>query len=298
MREREREPIVQIDQPAGDPGRPRLRWLRFIVGLAVGALFVLPLYWVIVASLQPTGQALPSRLIWWPDQVTFANYRRIFELLPLARYALNSVIVVAIAVPVTLLTASWAGFAMTQLPARVRDMLIGLLVAALMVPLMAVWLSRFLVYKWLGLLDTLGVLIAPALLGSSPFYVLIMFWALRRIPRDGIDAARMDGAGAFRIWWSVALPQVRPALLAVTVLSFERHWSNFIDPLLYISNPDRYTLPVALLALQQLHRTQWPLLMAGVVVVTLPAVLVFLLAQRAFLSEAGERGGLHGEGSG
>jgi multiple sugar transport system permease protein len=122
-----------------------------------------------------------------------------------------------------------------------------------------------------------------------------MFWAMRRIPRDALDAARLDGAGAFRIWWSVALPQVRPALLAVAVLSFERHWSNFIDPLLYISNQDRYTLPVALQALQQLHRTQWPLLMAGVVVVTLPAVLVFLFAQRVFLNEAGERGGVFGE---
>lgn len=270
------------------PRRPRLRGGRFIVGALVAALFVLPLAWMVVASLRPIGLPLPAHIQWWPNPATLSNYRDVFRVVPMARYALNSAIVILAVVPLTLLTTSLAGFAMAQLPARLRDLLAAVLVAALMVPLMSVWLTRFMVYKWLGVLDTLGVLILPGLMGSSPLYVLIMFWAFRRVPIESFEAARLDGASAVRIWWSIGVPQVRPALLAVTVLSFERHWGNFLDPLLYINDPRWYTLPVALQGLQQLHPSDWPLMMAGAVIVTIPAVLVFVAAQRHFLREYDE----------
>ncbi|HMM41819.1 MAG TPA: carbohydrate ABC transporter permease, partial [Thermomicrobiales bacterium] len=246
------------------------------------------LAWMGVASLRPVGLPLPAHIQWWPNPATLSNYRDVFRVVPMARYALNSAIVILAVVPLTLLTTSLAGFAMAQLPARLRDLLAAVLVAALMVPLMSVWLTRFMVYKWLGVLDTLGVLILPGLMGSSPLYVLIMFWAFRRVPIESFEAARLDGASAVRIWWSIGVPQVRPALLAVTVLSFERHWGNFLDPLLYINDPRWYTLPVALQGLQQLHPSDWPLMMAGAVIVTIPAVLVFVAAQRHFLREYDE----------
>lgn len=246
------------------------------------------MFWMVVASLRPVGLPMPTQIQWWPDPATLSNYRDIFRVVPMARYALNSAIVILAVVPLTLLTTSLAGFAMAQLPARLRDSLVALLVAALMVPLMSVWLTRFMVYKWLGVLDTLGALILPGLMGSSPLYVLIMFWAFRRIPIASFEAARLDGASAPRIWWSIGLPQVRPALLAVTVLSFERHWGNFLDPLLYINDPRWYTLPVALQGLQQLHPSDWPWMMAAAVLVTLPAVVVFIVAQRHFLREYDE----------
>lgn len=271
-----------------EPRRPRLRGGRVIVGALVAAVFVVPLLWMVVASLRPVGLPIPATIQWWPDPATLSNYRDVFRVVPLARYALNSAIVILAVVPLTLLTTSLAGFAMAQLPARLRDPLAAVLVAALMVPLMSVWLTRFMVYKWIGVLDTLGVLILPGLMGSSPLYVLIMFWAFRRVPMETFEAARLDGASAFRIWWSIGLPQVRPALLAVMVLSFERHWGNFLDPLLYINDPRWYTLPVALQSLQQLHQSDWPLMMAGAVVVTVPAVLVFIAAQRHFLREYDE----------
>lgn len=261
---------------------------RPIVAALVAALFLIPLLWLVVASLRPTGLPIPAQMQWWPDPATFSNYRDIFDIVPMARYALNSVIVVVTVVPLTLLTTSMAGFAMTQLSRRWRDVFVAVLVAALMVPVMSVWLTRFMVYKWLGVLDTLGALIVPGLMGSSPLYVLIMFWAFRRVPQETFEAARIDGAGPFRSWWTIGIPQVRPALLAVTVLSFERHWGNFLDPLLYINDPNWYTLPVALQGLQQLHPSDWPLMMAAAVLVTIPAIVVFILAQRHFLREYDE----------
>ena len=248
-------------------------------------LFVLPLIWMFSASLRPLGLPPPTRFELWPPEATFASYPAIFTLLPLGRYTVNSLIVVAATVPLTMLTASWAGFAMAQLPANLRTFLVGLSVTTLLVPVMSLWLTRFLIFKWLGVLNSLLALILPAALGSSPFYVLILYWACRRIPPELFEAARVDGCGAFRIWWSIGLPLVRPALTAVGVLSFVYYWSSFVDPMLYLSDQASYTLPVALRTLQQLHPSRWSLLMAGCIVVTLPVLLVFGLAQRFFLQE-------------
>jgi multiple sugar transport system permease protein len=174
---------------------------------------------------------------------------------------------------------------MTQLPPRLQNALQGLSVAALLVPVMSLWLTRFLIYKSLGILDTLAALIFPSALGSSPFYVLLLYWAFRRIPPEVFEAARLDGCGVFRIWWSIALPLIRPATVAVGALTFVFYWSNFVDPLLYLNSQDRYTLPVALQSLQQMHPSRWPQLMAGAVLVTLPALVAFALVQRFFLQE-------------
>jgi multiple sugar transport system permease protein len=267
-------------------GRPSCHLSRrATLGIGVASLFVIPLVWMMTTSLRPAGLPPPTALEWWPPQATLANYPAIFRLLPLGRYTLNSLIVVALAVPLTLLSASWAGFAMAQLSPRTRNLLAAAAVASLLVPVMALWLTRFLIFKWLGVLDSLYALILPAVFGSSPLFVLILYWACRRIPAEVYEAARLDGCGPFRAWWSIAVPLVRPALAAVAVLSFEGYWSNFVDPLLYISDQVNFTLPIGIQALQQLHQTSWPLLMAGSVVLTLPMLVLFIVAQRYFLHE-------------
>ena len=281
-------PIPRRAPPARAPrllaANPRAA-ARLAAMLVAGLLFVVPLFWMISASLRPLGLPPPTRFELWPPETTLANYPAIFALLPLGRYALNSLIVAAIAVPLTVLTASWAGFAMSQLPARLRDLLVVVSVTTLLVPLMSLWLSRFIVFKWLGVLDSLVALILPSLFATSPFYVLILYWAFRRIPPELFEAARVDGCGAFRTWWTVAIPLVRPALMVVGVLSFVFYWSNFVDPLLYVNNQSYYTLPVALQSLQQLHPSRWSMLMAGAVVVTVPVLVAFAAAQRYFLQE-------------
>ena len=255
------------------------------MSLGVAGLFVVPLVWMVTTSLRPAGLAPPSALEWWPPQPTLDNYPTLFKLLPLGRYTLNSAIVVALAVPLTLVSASWAGFAMAQLRPRSRNLLAAAAVATLLVPAMALWLTRFLIFKWLGVLGSLATLILPAAFGSSPLFVLILYWACRRIPVEVYEAARLDGCGPLRVWWSIAVPLVRPALAAVAVLAFEDYWSNFVDPLLYISDQVNYTLPIGVQALEQLHQTSWPLLMAGSVLLTLPVLVLFVVAQRYFLAE-------------
>jgi multiple sugar transport system permease protein len=130
-------------------------------------------------------------------------------------------------------------------------------------------------------------------MGSSPFFVLIFYWSFRRIPPALIDSARLDGLGPLAIWARIAMPLARSATVAVAVLTFVQYWSDFINPLLYLKSESRYTISVGLRILQQLDATNWPLLMAGVVMMMLPIMLLFLLVQRAFLVE-GKIAGVYG----
>jgi multiple sugar transport system permease protein len=253
-----------------------------LLALSVALSFVVPGLWVLAASLRRPGTPPPRTIEWLPDPIAWSNYTRVFELVPLGRFLVNSLLVTAIAIPLTVVVASWAAFAMAQLPTRARYALLALAVALRMVPLPALWLTRFLVLSELRLIDTFAALLAPAWMGSSPFFVLIYYWSFRRIPPALIEAARLEGLGPLAIWARIALPLAKPATVAVCVLTFVQYWSDFISPLLYLKSESRYTLAVGLRMLQQLDTTNWPLLMAGVVIMVLPVVLLFVLVQRAF----------------
>ena len=266
---------------------------RHVPALAAAALFVLPLWFMISGSLRPVGLAPPAGFELLPPAPTLDSYRRLPQLIPLATYLRNSVIVTAFAVPLTVFIASWAGFGIRLLGRRGRRIAIGASLIVLMIPVTAVWATRFEVFRLAGVIDTYLPLIAPALAATTPFYVLIYAWTFGGIPDSQIESARLEGASSWRIWRSLAMPQAKTATLAVAVLAFAFHWANFIDALLYLSSQQRFTLPLGIRFLQLLNPTDWPLLMAGCVVMTVPAVIVFLFAQRLFLDDPlrGLRGG-------
>ena len=253
-----------------------------VIAIGIAAVFVVPGVWVLAASLRRPGLPPPTAVEWLPPAPAWTNYVDIFTMLPLGRYLGNSLLVATLAVPLTVLVASWAGFAMAQLPARVRYALLALAVVIRMVPLTAVWLTRFLVLRELALVDTLGALLAPVWMGSSPFFVLIFYWAFRRQPQALIEAARLDGLGAVRIWALIAMPLAKPAVAAVALLTFVQYWSDFLNPLLYVKSDDRSTLALGLRVLQQMDQTNWPLLMAAAVVMMLPVLLLVFLTQHVF----------------
>jgi multiple sugar transport system permease protein len=248
--------------------------LKFSVRLLTAALFLLPLLWMLAAALYPPGTTLPTTLWLWPPHPSLANFQRLFALLPLGRFTLNSLLITAIAVPLTLLTGSWAGFAIARLPQRSQQRWLFLSLLILLIPSIALWSTRFLVYRWLGWLDTIWALVALAWMGTSPFFVLMFYRAFRRIPAQLYDAAQLDGAGVLATWWLVALPIARPTAFAVAILTFILYWSDFTSPLLYLGRQQWYTLPVALQLLQQLSRSEWPLLMAGAVWATVIPILL------------------------
>ena len=250
--------------------------------LLLAVAFLLPAWWVLVLSLRTPGLPPSLAIPWWPASPAFDNYRQLFDLVPMARQAGNSLLVVGIAVPLTIVTASWAGYAMANLTARRRRRFVLGTVLVMLVPITALWLTRVILFRHLGLMNTLGALIVPAIGGTNPFYVLLFYWTFRRIPRETFEAARLDGAGHWRVWSALAMPLARPTIVTVAVLAFSFYWSDLISPLLYLRSPGNYTLPVGLSSLQQMDVTDAPLIMAGVVVILVPVIGAFLLAHRYF----------------
>lgn len=255
-------------------------WYASVSVLALA--FLLPLWWIVVQSLRPVGQPPPLGVEWWPAEPAWENYRRLSELVPIVRQAGNSLLVGLCAVPLTLLTASWAGYAMAAARPVWRRRLVLWSILMLLIPATALWLTRFLIIRKLGLMDSAAALVAPALAGTSPLYALLFCWTFLRIPREMFEAARLEGAGHFGVWARIAMPLARPTTVTVSILAFAFYWSDLLSPLLYLKRETTYTLPVGLSALQQMDITDGPILMAGAVVAIVPVLLLFLLAHRFF----------------
>jgi multiple sugar transport system permease protein len=247
------------------------------------APFVLPLVVLVLGALQPLRRTAPTGWELIPTPPSLASIEEAFRLEPLAGQTLNSLLVVAVAVPLSVLCASWAGFAMTQLPPRWRRRAVVLAFALLIVPLPGLWVPRFVIFSRLDLVDGYVPLIAPALMGTTPLAVLLFYWSFRRIPPELLEAARLEGLGPIRTWWAVGEPLVRPTAFAVAALTFVLHWGNFIDPLLYLYSRETYTLPLGLRSLFFIGAGGTSLALAGALVASVPAVVAFAAAQRQFL---------------
>ena len=259
-------------------------WARRAAIALLCVTFLLPVAFMFSGALQAPGQPPPDGFDLIPDQASWDNFQIITTLVDLWAQMMNSLIVVVVAVPLTVLVASWAGFAIVTGSRRLRVALIVMSVVALMIPATALWVPRFILFKWIGLIDSLIVLMAPALMATSPFYVLIFALAYSRIPAELYDAARVEGASPLRTWWTIAWPLARPAAFAVAMLAFIFHWSNFIDALLYLRTEGNYTLPLGLRALQTFEVTLHPLMLAGAALATIPSLLAFLVGQRALFA--------------
>jgi multiple sugar transport system permease protein len=265
--------------------RPRDRAAKIVLHtiLAVCALVVVgPFLWLAISSVKPEGEIRRIPPTWWPEQLTLDHYRQLFTGLDFPQFFLNSV-VVAVAVSLgNLVFCSALGYALAKLRFPGKRLLFALVLGLLMVPGMVLFVPQFVLVSNLGLVNTYAGLILPYLAG--PFGVFLMRQFLLSIPDDLLEAARVDGAGEFRIFWKIVLPLCRPALATLGILTFLASWNNFLWPLVVATTEDRYTLPVAL-ALYSVgqNRIEFGLVLAGAVAVLLPVVIVFVLLQRHFL---------------
>jgi len=263
---------------------------RTALRVLVIVVFLAPLAFVLAGSLRQVGLPPPSGLELLPAEPGSSGYERLGEILPIGRLLGNSLIVVAIAVPIATLLASWAGFALAQLPSRWRRPLVGATFGLLLVPLPMLWVPRFFLFLKAGLLDTLAPLIAPALAATTPFTVLLAYRAFRRVPPELWEAARLEGASALLTWWRVGLPLVKATTTAIAAVAFVFHWGNYLDALLYAQSESTRTLPLGIGELATLDGAEQSVLFAGTVVLALPAVLAVLAVQRPLLSDPTRHG--------
>ncbi len=258
------------------------RRLLLYATLILGAFLSLaPMLWMLSASLMPTGEAsgYPPRLV--PSAPTLEHYRALFTRLNLGRYLLNSILVSAAVTGLSLFVNSAAGYAFAKLRFRGRDRTFRLLTTGLVLPVQVAMLPLFLLLKTLGMVNTYWGVIIPGL--ASIFGIFLVRQYALSLPDDLLDAARVDGASEFRIYWSVVLPVVRPILATLAIWTFLATWNDFMWPLIVLSDDRRYTLPVALAGLVGEHAQDTELMMAGSVLTVLPVLLVFLLLQRYYI---------------
>jgi len=251
--------------------------------LALGAVATLfPLVWMISGSFMSTGEAnsLPPRL--FPQHPPWAQYAALFTRLDIGRYFLNSVIVAGTATLVSLFVNSLAGYALAKLEFRGRDRLFRILVAGLVIPAQVSMLPLFLVLRQLGLVNSYAGAMIPAM--ATIFGIFLIRQYVVSVPGDLLDAARMDGAGEFRIYWSVVLPVIRLILATLAIFTFLSTWNDFLWPLVALTDNAKYTLPVALAGLAGEHVQDTELMLAGSVVTVLPVLLMFGLLQRNYVS--------------
>ncbi len=266
--------------PAGPLARIGLTYVALV---ALGVLFSLPVVWMLSSSLHELAAVFAQPYRWRPVPLHWENYARAVTVLPVPRFLLNTVV---ITVPVMLATAGSSalvayGFARFRFPGR--DALFALCLATMMLPGQVTMIPLYLGFARLGWVDTYLPLIVPSLFGS-PFYIFLLRQFFLTIPRDSEEAALLEGASRLRIWWSVVLPQARPALATVLVFTFLGTWNDFFGPLLYLNSPEKATLTLGLnlMKAQVLGSgvIEWNVLMAASLLVLLPNVLLFALAQR------------------
>lgn len=270
----------------GEPAfKRRGRLARQLIAVPVTASFLVPLWLMIVASLRPLGEAPPQSVQWFPTSPSWGNYVKVFEVVPFARYTANSLLVAAVAVPLSVVVASWAGFAIARLQRRSRVFLIGLCVVVLMIPATSLLVGRVSVFRWLGLTDTPIPLMAPALLGMSPLFVLLYAWTTSRLSGDLFDLALERGLSPVATWWRVAMPLQRGTTAAVASLSFVFSWGNFLDPLIYLYDGRWFTVPLGMRSLAVVPVTEQPLMLAASVMACLPVLAAFLFVQRRLFTD-------------
>ena len=269
----------QAERSSGSTRTPGWLYGVMVVGLV---LVVIPFVWMLVSSFKPEAEVRAVPPTWWPETVTLDNYTRLFTQLDFPRFFLNSAIVAVTVAVGNMIFCSMLGYALAKLDFPGKKAVFAVVLGTLMVPGVVTFVPLFVLTTNIGLTNTLPGMILPFLAG--PFGVFLMRQFIASLPDELIQAARIDGAGELRIFFSIILPLCGPAVATLGVLTFLTSWNNFLWPLVVATSEDKYTLPVALAlyAVGQ-NATKYGLLLAGAVVVVIPVLAVFLLLQRRIM---------------
>jgi len=274
---------------AAPPRRSRKQPRRFgrlvyhLVMLAISAVFLLPYYWMINSALK-TNSAVFSRTIqWFPEAPQWSNFVKVLDYpgFPFLQQLGNSIFYSGMVALGTCISCSVAGYSFGCLRWKHRDLVFALTIATLLVPPIVTFLPTYILFSQLGLTGTYVPLIAPYFFGDA-FFIFMMRQFFLGVPRELIDAARMDGASEFRIFWQIALPIVLPALTVVAIFQTVYTWQEFFAPLIYLQDRNDFPLSVGLFSFKSQRTTEWAMAMMGSLLTTLPLVILFLFTQRQF----------------
>lgn len=255
-------------------------WLLLIGGAIV---MIVPFLWLVSTSLKEQRQIFLYPPQWIPNPIRWQNYPESLTVLPFVRFVQNTLFITVITMIGVLLTSSLCAYGFARLRFPGRELIFMLLLSTLMLPYAVLMIPQYIMFKYLGWIDTYLPLTVPAWFGGGIFNIFLLRQFFRTIPVDLTDAARIDGAAELRIFWQVMLPLARPALTVIAIFTFINTWNDFLGPLIYLSSHDKFTIALGLATFKGMYATQWHYLMAASTIMVVPIIVLFFLAQRYFV---------------
>ncbi|WP_255491608.1 carbohydrate ABC transporter permease [Actinotalea sp. JY-7876] len=267
--------------------RPRLTVGRVLVLAALGVatlIFVYPFVWLLSASFKPRGEVFDNKLI--PDTFTVENYLNVWQEAPMALWLLNTVIVTVLAAVTVTISSAMVAWGFSYFRFRGREALFGLVLATMMLPGAVTMIPTFLIWNSLGQVGTLTPLWAGNLFGSA-FYIFLMRQFFQGLPRDPFEAATLDGANNWTLFWKIALPLTRPAVVVTLLFELQAAWTDLMRPLIYLRDSSTFTIPRGLKSLVDQYgfggEWHWEIIVTASVITTVPMIIIFFLGQRHFI---------------
>ncbi|OYT74526.1 MAG: sugar ABC transporter ATP-binding protein, partial [Armatimonadetes bacterium JP3_11] len=246
------------------------------------ALFMAPILWMLSTSLKPDNELFTEEIRWIPQRIAWENYQQALTTFPFWLYLRNTLIIAVLTAVGTVLSCLPPAYAFARMRWRGRNFWFWVMLSTLMLPPQVTLLPVFLLFRWLGWVDTFLPLIVPAFLGNA-FLIFMLRQFFITLPQELIDAAKLDGCSEWTILWRLVAPMSKPAVATIALFSFVWAWTDFMGPLIYLNDSSKFTLAVGLQYFLGRHGEQWNLLMAAATVVTAPLVMLFLITQRAYV---------------
>ena len=252
----------------------------YIISILLAVLALIPFLWMISTSLKSRGALMSIPIEWIPAEPTLDAYTEVFSRFPFLRTIGNSLFISVAFTLITLVSASMAAFAFAKLRFRGSGVILSIYIATMMIPTQVTMIPLFVVMNRLGLIDSYASVILPSMF--KPFAVFLLVQQMKTIPNDYLDAARIDGAGLFHIYFRVALPLCIPTLATLAVTTFMESWNDYLWPLLMLTDGNKMTLPIALSTLNGQYNTEYNVLMAGSLISMIPIIIIYIAAQKQF----------------
>ncbi len=257
--------------------------IRGYLFLAIlGVMFLVPFYWMVVTALKTEAQLFELPPAWFPKPLAFENFSQVFKEVPFGNFIINSAMLVGWNVVGQVLSTMLVAYGFSRFRFPGRNILFMVLLATMMIPKQITLVPQFILFAKLGWVNTYLPLILPAF-GGSPYLIFLVRQYLMSIPFDLDEAATIDGANRWQILWRVIFPIAMPALILVMVFTFVDVWNDFMGPLIYLNDPEMFTVTLGLSFFRGAKETSWQLLMAGSLMAMLPPVALFLVAQKRLL---------------
>ncbi|EOF55462.1 ABC transporter permease [Enterococcus hirae EnGen0127] len=267
--------------------------VSYLLMTAIGIVLITPLLWMVFTSLKPMEEIVRYPPTFFPEKIVWQNYLDTITAFPFWRYARNTLLITVLVVFGNVLSNSFIAYGFAKLDFPGKKLMFALVLSTMMIPGFVTMIPQYVLFSKIGWVGTYLPLIVPSFFGNA-FNIFLMRQFYLSINDGLIEAAEIDGANHFYIWSRLMLPLTKPALITIAINSFNAAWNDFLGPLLYIQDQEKYTLQIGLQVFQNQATTQWNYLMAGATLVLIPTILMFFFAQRYFIEGMDLTGGSKG----